>query len=318
MRHIHTITNFPFFHFIACTHHHYGYCDLSGGVLGKETVADCMKAGLDDSTLPSALKMLPSTIKYIFLNENEGIAELKSGTFKNLANPLGVKAIYFDDCNVTTIDEDAFHPLKNLETLSLNFNKISVLQDDLLKLPKLRHFSIFGDPTPPESDVPVFGPGGGRKPGLITSGGFTNKLFQHTPNLERLIMYGNRGITKLHSGMFNGLSKVHTMFFVFCGLDNSSFSDDVFEPLVSMKYFDFQGNYFTDLNPRWFGEWSKNIERLVYFACDLGPITDKDIFSKMPNLKQVYLDQNPKLMELSFDFFKNNPKLDTLTVGPAV
>ena len=244
--------------------------------------------------------------------------ELKSGIFDNLPNPLGLKAIYFDDCNITTIDEDAFHPLENLETLSLNFNKISVLQDDLLKLPKLRHFSIYGDPTPPESVVPVFGPGGGRKPGQLTSDGFTANLFQYTPDLERLIMYGNRGIDKLHDGMFNGLSKVSTMFFVFCGLDNTSFSDDVFEPLVSMKYFDFQGNYFTDFNPNWFGDWSSNIERLVFFANNLGPITDEDIFVGMPNLKQAYFDQNPGLLVIPPNYFRNNPILDTLTLGPAV
>lgn len=47
----------------ACTHHHYGYCDLSGGAIGHETVADCMKAGLSDSNLADALTMMPSTIE---------------------------------------------------------------------------------------------------------------------------------------------------------------------------------------------------------------------------------------------------------------
>ena len=301
--------------YTACTHSHYGYCDLSGGPIGQETVADCFKAGLDDALLPSALQMLPSTIEFLFLNENEGLHELKSGIFENMPNPSGLKALYFDDSNITTIDEDAFWPLENLQVLSLNFNKVAVLQDDLLKLPKLIHFSINGNPTPP--DNPNFGPAGGYKPGQLTSDGFTAKVFQHTPNLERFTALGNAGITKLHDGMFEGLSKLDTLFLLFTGLDNDSFSDDVFEPLVSMKFFDLGANFFTDLDPNWFGEWSSNIERLVFWKNQLGPITDPNIFAGMPKLKQAYFEDNPNLLTIPRSYFSNNPDLEMLTLGPS-
>mmetsp|Transcript_9113 Transcript_9113/g.17025 ORF Transcript_9113/g.17025 Transcript_9113/m.17025 type:complete len:475 (-) Transcript_9113:94-1518(-) len=294
----------------ACTHRHYGYCDLSD----EDTIADCMKAGITDENLPNVLKMLPPTVKILFLNENPGLTELPSGTFDNLEDPLELKAVYFDDCNIETVAEDAFQPLRNLQVLSLNFNKISVLQDDLLDLPELRTFTIFGDPTPTEDQVPEFGPGGGRKPGMLTSDGFTDKLFRGTPKLERLIMYGNRGIDRLHEGMFDGLSMVDTMFFVFCGLTNEGIPPGVFEPLESMVYFDFQGNFFTELDPEWFGDWSSKIERLVFFLNDIGPIEDRDIFAGMPRLKQVYLDQNPRLDTIPADFFRKNRLLDTLTL----
>ena len=304
----------------SCTHHHYGYCDLSGGNIGHETVADCMKSGVTDENLVDALRMLPSTIKILIMNENEGITQLSSGIFDNLQNPLKLKALYFDDCNITTIHEEAFWPLQNLEVLNLSFNKISILQDHLLKLPELRGFSIYGDPTPPESVIPLFGPGGGRKPGMITSDGFTANLFQYTPDLERLMMYGNRGIDTLHDGMFEGLSKVTSMFFVFCALDNDSFSADVFEPLVSMKNFDFQGNFFTKFDPAWFdGGWTSNIRRLAFFANQIeGPLEEdfETVFADMPKLQQVFIDQNP-LAFIPAEYFENNPDLDTLTLGPA-
>ena len=45
------------------------------------------------------------------MNKNEGITGLSSGIFDNLQNPLNLKASYFDDCNITTIHEEAFCPL---------------------------------------------------------------------------------------------------------------------------------------------------------------------------------------------------------------
>jgi Leucine-rich repeat (LRR) protein len=145
--------------------------------------------------------MMPNNLEYLFMMENEGITTLPASLFDNLPAPEKLKALYFDDCNIETMDEEVFHPLVNLEVLNLPFNKITLLQDNLLKLPKLRQFTIYGDPT---TSDPPFMDGGGRKPGMLTSDSFTNKLFQYTPNLERLIMYGHPGIDKLHAGMFNG------------------------------------------------------------------------------------------------------------------
>ena len=247
--------------------------------------------------------------------ENQGITGLPEGLFTNLAAPEKLKALYLDDCMIKDMHEAVFHPLVNLEVLNLNFNEIEVLQDELLKLPKLRQFSISGDPTPPESEVPVFGPGGGRKPGKLTSDGFSNKVFQYTNKLERLIMYGNPGITELHDGMFEGLNKVHTMFFVFCGLTNAGIPDGVFEPLTSMVYFDFQGCPFTSLPKEWFedGGWSKNIERLAFFACEITEV-DEEVFSWHPKLKQVYLHANPGLDFIPASFYENLEDLEILTI----
>jgi len=297
----------------ACTHHHYGYCDLSGGGIGKETVADCMKAGLTDDNLADALRMMPPTIEYLFVQENEGITMLPSGVFNNLANPSALKAVYFEDCNIANIDEDAFHPLVNLESLSLSFNKIEVLQDDLLNLPKLRAFYLTGNPA---AALGGAGSGGGYKPGLLTSDGFTSEVFQKTPNLEKLIVYAHPGITQLHDGMFEGLSSINTFFFLALGLDNDSFSDDIFKPLVSVEYFDMFANKFTELNPAWFGDWSQNIVRLCLFANDFGPLTDPSIFAGMPNLQHVYLDKNPRLKYIPPEYFANNPELNMVTIGP--
>jgi len=272
-----------------------------------------MKAGLTDDNLAEALRMMPPTIEYLFVQENEGITMLPSGVFTNLANPSALKALYFEDCNIANIDEDAFHPLVNLESLSLSFNKIEVLQDDLLNLPKLRAFYLTGNPM---AALGGAGSGGAYKPGTLTSDGFTSQVFQKTPNLEKLVIYAHPGITQLHDGMFEGLSNIKTFFFLGNNLDNNSFSDDIFKPLVSVEYFDMFGNQFTELNPAWFGDWSQNIVRLCFWGNNLGPLTDPSIFAGMPNLQQVYLDQNPRLKYIPAEYFANNPELNMVTVGP--
>lgn len=180
-----------------CTQQFLGYCFVSG----DGTIADCSKSQVTDDNIANVLKMMPNNLEYLFMMENEGITTLPASLFDNLPAPEKLKALYFDDCNIETMDEEVFHPLVNLEVLNLPFNKITLLQDNLLKLPKLRQFTIYGDPT---TSDPPFMDGGGRKPGMLTSDSFTNKLFQYTPNLERLIMYGHPGIDKLHAGMFNG------------------------------------------------------------------------------------------------------------------
>lgn len=85
------------------------------------------------------------------------------------------------------------------------------------------------------------------------------------------------------------------MFFVFCGLTNDGVPDDVFEPLVSMKYFDFQGCKFTKLPKEWFrqkGGWSKNLERIAFFINEIEEV-DEEVFSWHPKLKAILLHGNP-------------------------
>jgi len=284
---------------------HYGYCDL----IASETVADCSLNSITDEQLPYVLQTIPATVKTLFLNGNPGITEIPSGLFDNLEDPLHLKALYLDDCNITTLHADSFLPLQNLELLNLPLNFISVLPDGLLRLPNLRSFSIYGVPDPLLNVK--------NKPGLLDSSvSYNDTLFQDTPNIERILMHSHRGITEVQPGLLQGLTMLDTLYFVFCGLTNAGMPPEAFQDLASMRFFDFQGCPLTEFNPDWFsGLMNTNVERLAFFLMDLAPITDVSVFENMPNLRQAFFHQNPRLLSVPGNMFQNNPQLEVFTLG---
>jgi Leucine-rich repeat (LRR) protein len=280
-------------------------------------VADCSHVNGDDvhdattENLAAVFNSLPGTTKTIFLRGNKNITEISANVLSYLRDPIALKAIYFDGCRITSVAPGAFMWVPNLEVLSLNANQISSLDDRLLApLENLKGFSIFFN--------------------LLTSSSYTANLFKQNKNLESVIMYGNKGINTLLPNLFDGLSKVHTISFVNCQLDNVGIPDDVFDPLVNLTRFDFFGNKIDHIVPRWFTQTTQ-IRRVVLWQNPLGSVGGVDAvppgaFDNLKELQQVYLhdarhdpatDTDTIASTITFDknTFDKNTKLQTLTLS---
>jgi len=287
----------PFEHLRSgvATHRHLGYCDLAN----YDTVAECTRSGITDSNFPYVLSALPSTVKILILNNNLGITSIPSGIFNNLRNPAEIIALVMEDCMLATIAQDGLAPLINLELLNINQHVLTEFPNQMLiGNPFLRQFSAFS---------------AGGKGGLLTS--LPEDLFQYTPDIENIIMYGQSGLTAFPPNIFRGLDRANIISFVFCGFTNAGFPDGVFSDLANLEWFDFFGNQLTSVENRWFdGNWGGNLLRL---SLDNNPIATVEVgaFSTLTNIENIYL-HNTYIAELPQNVFDNNVNLISYTIAP--
>jgi len=254
--------------------HHVGFCDVAA----DETVAECTAALITDVNIEAALKILPNTIEVLFLSGNS-ITSLNRTVFENLRNPGIIQALYVNDCQLQEIAADTFMDMPELKIFNADSNNVTVLPDDLFKtnteLRQLSMFFNFGLAVLPED------------------------LFENTKDLERLVMYGTK-ISRFAQDTFKGLSKLELMSFVDNGLFNeTSFPDDVFKDLISLKFFDFFGNKFTKFEKKWFdGGWGANILRLAFWGNQITEI-EEGAFDSLTSLEVAAFHLNPGLINVT-------------------
>ena len=235
----------------ADTNHRSIYCDIAG----HGTVADCSKGGVDDTNLETVLKSLPATVEVLFLNGNN-ITSLGQSAFYHddykfsNSNNKNLKALYLsDNPNLSSLDKDALEGLDNLLSFNAANNQITFLDENFLKhTPKLTQFSTYFnfDLFASTNKLPV-------------------KFFSHTPDLERMSLYGT-GITTFDAGTFKNLTKLQFMSFVNnAKINKDSFPEGLFDDCVSLLEWDFFGNNITELREGLFGNWAKNILRVALF-----------------------------------------------------
>lgn len=279
----------------AATGRRLGYCVMST----NDTVADCTKAFLNDTSFPLALSLIPYTTQVLIVNNNPKITMLPSGIFSGLRNPSGVKALIMDDCGIKTIDSNAFAPLTNLQVLNLNQNKVQTLPTGMLsRNGQLKQFSMFG---------------AGEAYTQLT--GLPEDLFFYTPLIERIVMYGHPNITSFPPNVFRDLFHCEIISFVNCGITNAGIPDGVFSNLTSLLFFDFFGNQLTKAEARWFeGGWASNVLRVALnFNRDLNTI-DSDIFATLTNLEFAYFHATA-LDTIPDGLFNTNNNLVLYTLG---
>lgn len=277
------------------TRRHIGYCDIA--MDGR--VADCTNMYITDTTLPYALQMLPSTVRFIFLVHNTGITSLPSNIFSsNLANPAGVLSIFMDECSVATVDPLAFSGLTSLQALNLNMNNIKSLPNGLFApTPNLRQFSMFTT---------------GVK--LYSISSLPTDLFTYTSNIEAIIMYGHESLTSFPATIFKGLTKCTIISFVSCGFTNAGFPSGVFSDLISLRAFDFFGNKLTSVKASWFaGGYGGNITRLALWGNAISSI-EAGALDSLISLEDMYFHRNSNLTKIDASFFMNKRNLRHLTI----
>jgi len=278
----------------ATTARRLGYCDISA----DDKVAECTKSFITDANFHVALSLIPSSVEYIFMNDNRGITHLPSGIFESLECPECVRSLFIEDCNITTLAPDAFSPLVNLEVISLTQNLISELPEGIFyNNPRLREFNMFQ---------------AGPRPGLLTS--LPADLFRYNRDMERFVCYGHPQLTAFPPGIFDGLTSLEIISFVVCGFTNEGFPPGVFSDLHSLRYFDFFGNGLTSIDAAWFeGGWGSSILRL---ALDNNPIThiDAGAYDTLDSLEVAYMHGCP-IDTIPDGLFANNHNLISYTLG---
>jgi Leucine-rich repeat (LRR) protein len=277
------------------TRHHFAYCDLAG----EDTIADCTQMYITDATLPYALQLIPDTVKILFLNGNTAITSLPGNVFAdNLKNPSSLQSLIMDECNISSIDADAFVGLSGLEVLNLNMNAITSLPEGMLRSNvKLTQFSAFTS---------------GAKYFSLTA--LPEDLFANTPNMKRILIYGHGGLTEIPPNFFKGLYECEIVSFVYCAFTNVGFPDGVFSDLFSLQYFDWFGNQLTKVEKRWFeGGWGKNILRVALEQNQIEEI-EAGSFDTLASLELLFLNRNPSLLTIDTSLLVNNKKLVHFTL----
>jgi len=257
-----------------------GYCDLAG----HDTIADCTDVGLstDDDPLndsfKQALMFLPDTVEVVFLNGNPGITKLEDGVFET-AGLTNLQAIYLNDCGIEDLQPSALSGLSNLKVFNINMNPIPSLPVELFNhSPGLLQFECFQT----------------FQGNNLALSGLPGTLFQNTPDIERIILYGHKRVTALPSGLLDGLTKLNTFSMVDSGLTSDGIPDDLFHNCTSLQFWDFFGNSMDTFDGRWFnGNWEKNLLRVTMWGqCNGMTTVDPTAFDGMDSLEAAYFHKN--------------------------
>lgn len=273
----------------TCNMKQIGYCTL----FASNTVANCTNPGINDDTIPKVLQMLPSGVEILFLKKNSLLTTLSDGVFENLKSPSSLKALYLDNCNISSATKDSFRSLSNLKVLSLSRNRLASIPSDLLvNTPKLRQFDLIGGDVKLKSLPAV--------------------LFRNTPKMEQILLYAHE-LSSFPVGFFQGLSKLKTMSFIDNKFTTSGIPDDTFKDLVSLKEFHLFLNEISEVKSAWFGSWAKKIVSVVLWKNQIESVS-KETFSSLESLEYLFLHDNP-IDFISDDALDNHDELKQVTLG---
>jgi len=278
------------------TRRRHGHCDVAL----DDTVAECTDSGVTVDNLGDALQMLPRTTEVIFLSGNN-IEHLQENVFMhNLRNPSIVQAIYVNDSKLKTIHQNALNGMPDLKIFDASGNSVSVLPEDLLQGKReLLQFSMWSN----------------KFTGAVPQG-----LFRDTKKLERMMLYGNDWDV-FPDGTFDGLTNLEIMSWADTKLVDNSFSDDVFDDLHSLQWFDIiqmadRGRGLKTAKARWFqGGMGKNLLRLAMWGNpDLDKIED-GVFDNLDSIEMVYFHDTKLTRIDDLSQLENKLYLEIITVG---
>mmetsp|Transcript_1545 Transcript_1545/g.2839 ORF Transcript_1545/g.2839 Transcript_1545/m.2839 type:complete len:483 (-) Transcript_1545:1061-2509(-) len=262
-----------------------------------DIVAECTDSGVTGDNLGLVLQMLPSTIEIIFLSGND-INDLEEDIFlDNLVNPSIVQAIYLNDCNLQTLHPNSLNGLPDLKVFDASGNQVSLLPGDFLKgKTELLQFSMWGNSF---------------------SGAIPQDIFRDTKKLERMMLYANDW-DEIPDGTFKGLTKLEIMSWAGCNFGDDSFSDDVFDDLISLQFFDFiDGNPgLTTIKKRWFeGRMGRSLIRLAMWGSPSLAVIEEGVFDNLQSLEMVNLHGTKITSIDDMSQLLSKPNFKILTLG---
>ncbi|XP_019623593.1 PREDICTED: leucine-rich repeat-containing protein 4C-like [Branchiostoma belcheri] len=239
------------------------------------TSCDCWDEGLT-----SVPQDLPTTITRLNLRENR-ITTLSQSDFSRYRS---LETLGLDVNDISTINNQAFYHLSNLISLDLSYNCLTTLRPDMFTgLGNLENLDLRGNDI---SDIQA-------------------GTFDHTPQLRTLNLRLNR-LTILRAGMFTGLGNLEQL-----ELQNNDISDiqaGTFNSTPQLRILDLYNNsltsFISSLNPM------PQLRTLHLYYNKLTTLRS-DMFTGLGNLEGLYLYNN-NISDIQAGTFDTTPQLREL------
>ncbi|CAL8082884.1 unnamed protein product [Orchesella dallaii] len=165
-----------------------------------------------------ALSRFANKLKVLDLSENyfESISKDVMSQYPNL------EELYLEDCNILTIENDAFENLLNLNVLILRNNRLREIP--AVFPPSLRSLTLTNN-----------------HPTMVR---FNKNIFQNLTLLQYLVLSGVQ-LEKLETATFTGLTRLSHLFLDGC--DIRSIEDYALQPMVNLLYLSLRNNTISSL-----------------------------------------------------------------------
>ncbi|KAJ3657247.1 hypothetical protein Zmor_016259 [Zophobas morio] len=241
--------------------------------------------------------------------EHSGVTKIELCAFNYLPK-LHTLSLLFN--NLQTLEEEIFNNLSNLQNLELSFNFIRHFPDNIFKkIPKLKSVFIRNNKIEQlsqnafRSNTLSYLDLSGNRIATITEGAFND-----LPRLSSLILSFNH-LTKITEGVFTGQSLNHV---ILSHNKISSVTSGAFKTLSHLEKLSLEFNRLTLINPQWFQNLI-NLHQLNFGHNRIREIPDKafrDI--QNDNNKRMDLSHN-RINNISSYAFSGLKFLDTLDLS---
>ncbi|XP_066285550.1 uncharacterized protein [Branchiostoma lanceolatum] len=201
--------------------------DLQNNLITNQGISKGALKGLDNvrilhlsdnklSEIPLQLSRLAYSLRMLDLSGNT-IQSLEPGTFKSFRT---LRDLVLSDVGLNTIKRDAFDGLKKLLRLSLAYNNLTTIPEELGRLPNLAELYVRGNSIRTLKRTSLEG---------LTSLEFLDLsdlglkvlepgAFDNLAVLDTLVLSDNSWIYNLKTGVFRGLESLRTLRMTDCGL----------------------------------------------------------------------------------------------------
>ncbi|XP_078677886.1 uncharacterized protein LOC144914182 [Branchiostoma floridae x Branchiostoma belcheri] len=201
--------------------------DLRNNLISNQGISKGAFKGLDTvrilhfsdnklSEIPPQLSRLAYSLRMLDLSGNT-IQALEPGTFKSFRT---LRDLVLSDVGLNTIKRNAFDGLKKLLILSIAYNNLTTIPEELGRLPNLAELHVRGNSIRTLERTSLRG---------LTSLEFLDLsdlglrvlepgAFENLPVLDTLVLSDNSGLYHLYTDVFRGLQSLRTLRMTDCGL----------------------------------------------------------------------------------------------------
>ncbi|XP_035676486.1 uncharacterized protein LOC118415777 [Branchiostoma floridae] len=201
--------------------------DLQNNLISNQGISKGALKGLDNvrilhlsdnklSEIPLQLSRLAYSLRMLDLSGNT-IQALEPGTFKSFRT---LRDLVLSDVGLNTIKRNAFDGLKKLLRLSLAYNNLTTIPEELGRLPNLAELYVRGNSIRTLQQTSLRGLTGLEFLDLSDLGlrVLEPGAFENLAVLDTLVLSDNSGIYNLDTDVFRGLQSLRTLRMTDCGL----------------------------------------------------------------------------------------------------
>ncbi len=229
-----------------------------------------------------------SQVQSAILSEIDGVTDCALVTDEHLAL---ISSLNLHDSNISTLLQNDFSMLSNLQSLSLYRNRLSTLPEGIFSgLSNLQTLHLDRNQL---STLPA-------------------DVFSGLSNLQTLSLGGN-GLSTLSAGVFSGLSNLQIL--NFNGNELSTLPAGVFSGLSNLQILNFNGNELSTLPAGVFSGLS-NLQSLYFNDNELSTLP-AGVFSGLSSLRRLDLSDNPGARFTLTLQLERTDNMDLTAAGPA-